>query len=610
MALGWTDNTVYRKIQVELGVRTADDFERESLRLLRLIWPAMIGTPRRRKFDRAGADHLVWSDAPPFPAVVQCKGWEVGDAELGPSQIRQCKESIESFLDGGLEAERYVLVHNRTGSNEAFRKSVNEELEKLVRAGRVKGAELWSRQQLAQHAFETLYRRFLEQAPRINLNFHDTFELVEQVRWDPLERVPLRSSVLSVDQYRLVSSSHGRSKTADPCEEILSAGDKIAMLVGPAGFGKTTAAFRLARRGRFVYAPAASITGEIQTTTDLFRQTFSCAELLADSLPEDYPVHEMIAREVVAAALKNGKAPLTIIFDGLDESIFFNKQGGIQHLMNIIKEDIRVPVVLTARSEYWHRKEADFSTSVGMKGTKAPRKVREILLVELEEWDEARMLELLRRVGRQALDPDQSERLGTLERLISSGEYSKFYGDIPRRPLFLRFIIDTVLERDPHKVSRAGLFYEWACQKVLRDVGNPKQFGGRRVPIASEDEAATTIELAFLAMTKAAALMTQVEHGALNLLPSCTLDDLIASHPRLGAIKDPTGLVLNSLLIPHQGALGEATRLSFAHRSFQEYFLARAIREGVIDVEGIALPASVTEWGPAEPSDCEPSTGN
>jgi hypothetical protein len=598
MAIGWTDNGVYRKIQIDLAVKTADDFERSALRLLRLIWPSIVGTPRLRKFDRAGADHLVWSDTPPFPVVVQCKGWEVGDEDLGKSQIDKCKKSIESFIKGGLKAERYILVHNRTGRNEVFRKAVQNELDVLVQSGSVPRAELWSRQQLAQEAFEAVYHRFLDEAPQTNLNYHNIFQWIEQVRWDPIKSVPLKTRVLSVDQYRLVSSSAEQSKTADPCEEMLSADEKMVILIGPAGFGKSTAAFRLAQggAGRFIYIPAASITKNINTTTGLLGQAISCAELLKDSLPEDYPVHEMIAHEVIVATLKNGRVPLTVIFDGLDESIFFSRKGGIQHFMNMIKEELSVPVVLIARSEYWYRREIDFSTSVGMKGTKTPRKVRDILLIELLKWNEDKMLELLERVRQQTLTQEQSQRLDELKELISSGEYSKFYGDIPRRPLFLRFIIDTVLEGNPHQVSRGELFYEWICLKILRDIGNPKQFGGSRMAIATEEEEATTIELAFLAMTKAAALMIQIHDDTLELLPSCTLDDLLSSHQRLKAITDPTGLVLNSLLMPLKGALGEATRLAFAHRSFQEYFLARAIKEGLMDVEGVVIPTSVMEW--------------
>lgn len=314
-----------------------------------------------------------------------------------------------------------MLVHNRTGKDEAFRKAVEKELDDLVESGFVPRAELWSRQQLAQEVFEAVYRRFLEQAPQTNLNYHDIYKWIEQVHWDPIEEVPLKSRVLSVDQYRLVSSSAERSRTADPCEEMLSANEKMAILIGPAGFGKSTAAFRLARggAGRFLYIPAASITNNVTTTTDLFRQAISCAELLRDSLPEDYLIHEMIAREVIIATLKNGSLPLTIIFDGLDESVFFNKTGGIQHFMNLIKEELNVPVVLVARFEYWYRRETDFSTSIGLKVTKGPRKVRDILLIELLEWGEDKMLELLDHVRQQSHTPEQSNRLGLLEPVMN-----------------------------------------------------------------------------------------------------------------------------------------------------------------------------------------------
>lgn len=99
---------------------------------------------------------------------------------------------------------------------------------------------------------------------------------------------------------------------------------------------------------------------------------------------------------MLAKILKQENAPLLLILDGLDESVFFNERGGLQRLMNMIKEDINVPVVMTARSEYWRRKEIDFATSFGIKVTKGPRKVWQVRLVELREWGEAERLELIR----------------------------------------------------------------------------------------------------------------------------------------------------------------------------------------------------------------------
>lgn len=599
MGISWTESTIFRRIQGELATKTADDFERAVLRLLRLIWPDAVGTPRRRKFDRAGADHLVWSDDVPFPVVVQCKGWEVLEDEIGDSQIDQCLASIDSFRKGGLKTDSYILIHNRLGKNKAFREAVETALKTLVSSGLAARAELWSRQRVGHEAFETLYRRYLADLPRFNLSKIEIYNWMEQTNWEPIHTVPLESRILTVDQYRLVESGTKEQKTADPCREILNARERFFILLGPAGFGKSTTAFRLAREGanQAVYIPAASITKSINNTRELLRQAVSLESLLKDSSPDDYETHESVALVVIGKLLKQQSTPLMLIIDGLDESVFFNKPGGVQYLMNLLKdEDVRVPVLMTARSEYWHRKEADFSTSFGIQGIKGTRKVRDIRLVELQAWGENQMLGLVRRVRNETPEADKTARLDELEKLIAGGRYADFYGDIPKRPLFMRFIIETVLETDPHQVDRSQLVREWVRQKILRDVSNPKQFGGRRVPIDSETEVLTTIELAFLAMTHAASLMTKIEEQSLVLLPSCRFDSLTAAHPRLGSIKEPTGIVLNSLLIPVSVPLGDASHIGFAHRLFQEYFLGKAIAEKIIIVNEANIPSSVQEW--------------
>lgn len=366
---------------------------------------------RRRKFDRAGADHLVWSDAPPFPVVVQCKGWEVSEDELGRSQIDQCLASIESFRRGGLTATRYILAHNRTGKNRAFCAEVEAALAGLAESRLVGSAELWSRQRIAQEAFAALFARYLTELPRFNLSRFDLFRLIEDTDWEPVERVPLTSRVIKVDQYRLAESGAAQEKTDDPCRELADAKESLAILLGPAGFGKSTTAFRLAQTDsrQAVYVPAAAITKEVRTTSDLLRQAVSMEEMLKDSQPEDYATHEAVAREVLARILKREDAPLLLILDGLDESVFFNERGGLQRLMNMIKEDVRVPVVLTARSEYWHRKEVDFATSFGIEVMKGPRKVRPVRLVELREWTEPEILELIRRVRSATGDAGERE---------------------------------------------------------------------------------------------------------------------------------------------------------------------------------------------------------
>ena len=594
MARSWTDKPLYRNFQAELANRTDRDFERHALHFLRLIWPSIVGTPIRKFFDRKGIDHLVWTDHPPFPVVVQCKGWEVLEEELGGSQVKQCIDSIGTFRESGFEAEAYILVHNRLGANENFRNPIETHLNGLVVSGQVKKAELWSRQKLVQQAFRILYERCLLQISDRNLSNYKIFQNIEQSWGNPLETVPLKSSLLLADQYHLIDSEPTKSMVADPCNELLLSNEKISLLVGQAGFGKSTTAFRLSNitGHKTIYVPATIFTAV--NTHSFIRQAISIDEMLKDSLPEDISIHKEIAVVVISQILKIKETPLLLIIDGLDESIYFNKRGGIQELLNIIS-DIEVPIVLTARSEYWQEKEIDFATQFGDVG---PQKRRnKIRFIELLPWSDDKILELILQIKSKVKNKQQLTRIAKLEELTKNGKYVDYYGDIPRRPLFLKFILETILQCDPHKVNKAQLFYEWACQKILRDIGNPKQFGGQRVPIASQDESAqSTVELAFIAMRNAAALMTQIDENLVEMVPSCTLAKLLESHSRLRQIADPTGIVLNSLLISIPTELGEEKRISFAHRTFQEYFLAQAIFKHYADFGQAKLPDSIQEW--------------
>ena len=81
-----------------------------------------------------------------FELGVQCKGFEVAEAEVGAKQISQCRESIKAFTAGSVRVKRYWLVYNRTGSESRdFIASVTRELKALEQTGRATSARLLNR---------------------------------------------------------------------------------------------------------------------------------------------------------------------------------------------------------------------------------------------------------------------------------------------------------------------------------------------------------------------------------------------------------------------------------------------------------------------------------
>jgi hypothetical protein len=586
----------YNHFSGELATAYEREFERRALPLIRMIYPGAIGAPQLLSLDRAGIDLLLWSDVQPFPLVAQCKGFKPEVQELGESEVKQCLKSIEAFRKSEFKADHYVLIHNRTGKSETFRIQVQEELQQLVESGHVKRADLWDRHLFLRAVFNSMLERVRS---AMLLGGFTAAEFLEHQLCEPLEHVPFRVSDLTYSPYRLEQESEVSSMHSDPAEALLDFdASNLSLLIGEAGYGKTTAALRafVSTEHQCFYVPAATISGKVVGTKDLLAECVKLDELFAEIESSDWPTAQRLVRPVVEYIFKDRTAPVVLILDGLDESVYFTRRGGLQALFNQLHQ-VLVPVLLTARSELWHSRQQDFAASFGESVPKGKGKLRRIRSIELLPWTTTEIENLARRYS-DTLRANQRERLEELLATIRSGEYETLYGDIPRRPLFLRFILETVAEQGVRRTGRAALFYDWARMKVQRDITQPRKWGGEgRAPIGLVDESTDmAVRLSFIAMMLAAFQMSQVVDGVLELLPSCTLDEVLLSDNRLSGIGDPIGLFLNSLLAP--GSVGLAHKpleVRFAHRAYQEFFLSLFVGEHPERFEGITLPAAVRE---------------
>lgn len=599
MAKAWSDKSEYKKLSGELAASEDLHFERMVLPLLRIIWPQLVGTPARRSFDRKGIDHLVWNDVETLPLVVQCKGFQVQEHELGMSQVRQCLDSIDSFKNSNLIVDIYLFVHNRSGQNELLRNTVTTALDDLVKQKRANRALLWDRKLFLREVFNAMLARiesFL--FARISGYYHDFFHAFS---YDPIREIPLQVSTLSADQYRMIAASEPQKGLRDPLLEIFDFEScNIAMLVGEAGYGKTTTVLRSFEGvGKKVfYLAAASIRADRMGSKQLLASCVNLDDLLTEIAEEDVPTHMTIARPVIEYLLKNPDVPVVLILDGLDESIFFSMRGGIQTLFNQLR-DVKVPVVLTARSEFWATRRADFQMSFGDIARNAiPIKKTSVKLIELLPWTDHEIQELAVRY-RDTLDEQEcKDRITDFIDSVRNGKYQELFGDIPRRPLFLRFILETVSTREIRKTGIAGLFYEWARMKIHRDIREPMRWGtvGREPILMGNESADETVLLSFAAMMKAAAQMTETRAGTLLLLPDCVINDVVLGDERLKGISNPTGLFLNSLLVPLAQPAHKPLKIRFGHRAYQEFFLALYIHDNPTAFDGLELPEPVSDF--------------
>jgi hypothetical protein len=313
-------------------------------------------------------------------------------------------------------------------------------------------------------------------------------------------------------------------------------------------------------------------------------------------LNEDREVLELLALPALDYLLKDEATPVILILDALDESLYFSRPGGLQLLFNQLR-DIKVPVVLLARTEFWDSRQNDFASSYGL--TAEPNKLlrQKVCMLRLRSWDVEQIRSLTERYRNMETDK-RRQNLDELLSAIDSGEYEMIYGDIPKRPLFLRFILESVAEQGIKRTGKARLIYDWIELKIRRDVLNPTRFGSRgRVPmISGVEETTATVRLAFKAMKIAANKMTKKDLATktLELLPTCNVDELLLSDEHFKGVLDPTGIFLHTLLIPLKST-PEELEIGFAHRTYQEFFLALHIREHPEEFVDLDLPVAIQE---------------
>lgn len=460
----WTDKSEYKQLSHELRAVSRDAFADRALELLRIRWPECIASPRLRAIDRKGVDLFVWDEL-----AVQCKGFEVDEVRIGKSQAKQCNASIDKFDRSDVGVQRYLLIHNRDGRDDEFREPVERRIAELKRSGRVAEAELWDVQRFLREVFNGMCARI---AAALETATNDDIESFEPFDLDPIEIVPVRLTRLVIDRHRLESEDPRDETVTDPAQ-LLLANDRanLTLLLGEAGYGKTTAVRRSVRGAarKVFFIPAARIDHRVVGTKDLLSRCIDIDRLLDVAGVVGVERWRFVARPVLESLLKDEETRAILIFDGLDESPFLNRErGAFQHFFNFFNY-VRIPVVLTARTEFWTERKHDLQQQFGKVGAHKGGIRKYVRQAELIAWGPKEMTQLAARYRERLDDAETRKRLDNLIRALETGEYETFYGDIPRRPLFLRMILDTVAARDVHQVRRSELVLEWASLKIARD---------------------------------------------------------------------------------------------------------------------------------------------
>ena len=599
MAPAWLARTKFKKLSAELAGTAGRDFQRRVRPYLRSLFPDLVEARDLRWIDQAGIDLYVWGSGDVFPVAVQCKGFEVRENELGRRQAQQCVASIEKLGSENVKVDRYILIHNREGRSQEFRDTVDDALQNLVSVGNAATAEQWSRHRFLREVGDALYSR--AKVVISNRRAESTRSLHEQLgEPGPVALVPAELSQLELDQHGIKSESTRRVALIGS-SALNSEVETMTLVLGEFGSGKTTltSQFTANEAKPVLSVNAGALSSGSQS---LFSLVLDPSQVFPDAEEEDSMVLAPLLSSVVGTLLREHHGLASVVVDGLDESARLAMAGGMHWFFNTLRE-VASPVVLTSRTEFWECRREEFSQQFGSLHRSGLRHRFNVRVVKLLPWG-SKEIAVLARLTAESEERPQRDRLLEFAELAESGAYGQTYGDIPQRPLFLRMILDTVKTDGipSDRVTRYELMRDWIIRKIRRDVLYPASLGEGRAPIVDgATSVQTTVELAWRAMTEAAGCMTEVIERRVELTDSCRVEDILADDRRLSRVVDHLGVTLHSLLIPATDARPERPRVRFAHRAFQEFFLAELVREERTRFPSdVSIPGPVVDWVTAE----------
>lgn len=585
------------KLKRALKDNTDFAFERLVGELLNSLLVPIVATRRMGRLDRQGVDaYVVGDETIETEIVVQCKGFEA--VEYGKDQHRQCLDEVRKFQKKGPKTKEYWLVINRPIINRDQRTELMESLGSLIKDGKVRNAQL-----LDLDHFEKKLRKLgsscLEtwaENKRIDYNkfYRSHIEFVAPIRQVPFKaenegQDPSKFIFKSLQQFYsgLVDAKTGKNRHAPQF-----------LLTSSFGFGKTTTLHLLANDWlengqKLIFIPAA-VMGD---------RAFSAAagvaaEMLNFLIPEDTDVPKLVyemLRDVLKSDLSKSSG-WTVLIDGIDENPYSLNPNCITALSDGLK-DVGIPAVISTRSELADTRPIEFTKGFN------PTVPLPFIRMELGDWPDELIVEFVSEFeNRQNDDPPDSFR--EFRKLIENGRYADVYSDIPKRPLFLgMMVVDAWSGKQPERELHQ-LYGSYFRRKFERDRTDVFEGGSSLRPsqLVERFGAEEACERLVQIMQRAARDMTtQIssdgetrrmveqdvisERAVTDIATSCGIPFVQIEDVLLHSLLQPAG----------RNRQTRERQFRFAHRSFQDWFLARDL---VTDdeFEFDSLPAAVKKF--------------
>lgn len=594
------------RLRFELTTRSGHDFQNLFAFLLGELVDGAAQTKRLGQLDRAGIDAIILGpDAASYQVVIQCKGFEV--PEYGADQHKQCRDEITKYKSRGLPTGEYWLVVNRPVKDRDMRWQLETDLASLVADGGAQKAILLDSESMVRKLENLALAKLSEWASEKRNELFEYYksrmefvQYIAEVPFNTTDKNPVAYLLGQVKSFFEGLPEHQTSKYRKPPNFLVTS---------EFGFGKTSALQALAsewieRGGHLVYVPAALLPDAA------FVNAASLADaLLAFLVPEDVEVSDL-GYELFRSTLRKNLAKSRdwlVLIDGLDESAAALKANSLVGLWNSMA-DLGVPAIVSVRDEVVETRRVEFFPDSLRAG---PRFVR----LKIGDWSDDLIIRFVQLFS-SARGGNECPSFVAFRQLIEAGNYLEAYGDIPKRPLFLGMLADDAWAGKEPARHLHRLYGQYFRKKLSLDRNSIAASGAANRPSAIMDalglEEAT--ERLISVMQDAADRMLEVTQteGARSAIHRDSIGEaLLAEIAEKNGVpfKAIEDIAMHSLLQPAgRDAVTRERLLRFAHRSFQDWFLARQYVVKKRDLY-LGLPRAVIRFINAMRIDCEAGAG-
>lgn len=354
---------------------------------------------------------------------------------------------------------------------------------------------------------------------------------------------------------------------------------KWTIIISEFGFGKTTLLqnlfleFERENKISLIFLPIAQFPKHAFNSQANFIRTIVEIMLRREVNLEN--LHDCMVLRCLSKMLEQ-RQDILLLLDGLDEHHFAYDSKRLKNIFNSIKS-LETECILTVRKEFWDDKSGNLKSVFG----ESEKYSEAYMLVEWTNKEIIKYLGLL--VSQGTFTPTEKEKLSEFSKLVKNDKYEVYYGDIPRRPLFLEMIVRDILNDTIKAKSITELYENYIWAKFARDRQGvfEANITGRPLRMEFDEDEYSTVRMLYKLLEEIAFQMLTANSEGEAILDSYIASPLIQGRiDKLSSYSrryfSVTEIVLNSVLVPfNRRELTKEFYVKFSHRSFQEFYTAK-----------------------------------